>query len=78
MNKERVIKGFIRVHKRVNQLKPGELTFPKKGGRYRGVSVGRDKRGFFVYSAGKRSKSYKSPLDIPDGVIKKFRREGNA
>lgn len=43
---------------------------PKKSGRFKGVSVGEDKKGFYVYTHRCRSKSYPSTDKIPDSVIK--------
>ena len=48
-----------------------ELTIPKvKGKSFDGVSMGADKKGFFVYTHRARCHSYPSPEKIPDSKIK--------
>ena len=58
------------VDKRATQLEIGEITFPRKSGRFRGVSIGRDKDGFFVMTHRARSPSYESIEAIPNRVIR--------
>lgn len=58
------------VEKAANQLKLNEMTTPRTSGRYKGVSVGRDKDGFFVTTHRARSKSYLTLAKIPDAKIK--------
>jgi len=64
------------VDKRATNLDVGEITTPRRGGRYDGTSVGRDKNGFFVTTHRARSKSYESPKDIPSGKIKFIKSTG--
>lgn len=64
------------VNKRINQLQINELTLPRKSGRYRGVSIGRDRKGYFVTTHRARSKFYKAVGLIPDSVIKWIRSTG--
>lgn len=47
--------------------KPKDLT--KKTPKSKGVSMGMDKDGYFVYTHRCRSKSYKTPALIPKSVI---------
>jgi hypothetical protein len=55
--------------KRATDLEEGEGTYPRTSGRYRGVAIGRDKDGFFVFTHRTRSKSYPSLDKIPEKVI---------
>ena len=63
------IGGFELTNKDVSELEIGEGTYPRKGGRLRGVSVGRDKDGYFIFTHRARSKSYPTVKDIPDKVV---------
>ena len=58
-------KGYKMVHKRVNDLLEGEMTWCKHSGRYNGVSIGRDDDGYFACTHRARSESYPSPGAIP-------------
>jgi len=58
------------VDKKATELGINEITFPRKSGRFRGVSIGRDKDGFFVMTHRARSKSYESIEAIPNKVIR--------
>lgn len=50
---------------------PKSKEFSKKHGYYgRGVGMGIDENGYFVYTHRARSKSYKSELSIPVKVVK--------
>jgi hypothetical protein len=51
-------------------LRLHEYGCPKKGGKFRGVSVGRDRDGFFITTHRARSKSYLSIKDIPQKTIR--------
>ncbi|MDD4985927.1 MAG: hypothetical protein PHQ43_09070 [Dehalococcoidales bacterium] len=53
------------VTKPIAKLEVGEMTWCKHSGRYRGVSIGRDKDGYYVCTHRARSRSYRSPLSIP-------------
>jgi hypothetical protein len=64
------------VTKKANALETGERTWCKKGGRFQGVSVGRDKDGFYVFTHRARSKSYPSAADIPKKVVTFIRSTG--
>ena len=61
---------YTMVEKSVTRIAENEVTFPKHSGRYKGVSIGRDGNGFFATTHRARSRSYPSPLKIPDGKIK--------
>lgn len=58
-------KGYRMVHKRVTDLAEGEMTWCKHSGRYAGVSIGRDDKGFFAATHRARGDSYPSPDRIP-------------
>lgn len=61
---------YTMVKKPVTQVALNEVTFPKQSGRYNGVSIGRDKDGFFATTHRARSKSYPVPREIPDSKIR--------
>jgi len=63
-------------NKKVSDLEEGEGTYPRKGGRLRGVSVGRDEDGYYVFTHRSRSKSYPSVKDIPDRVVQQVESTG--
>lgn len=63
------IRGTTLTGKKITDLEIGEGTYPRHSGRYRGVSIGRDKNGYFIFTHRARSKSYPSPQDIPDKVL---------
>ena len=60
----------------IAKLAINEITTPRKGGRYRGTSVGRDKEGYFVMTHRARSKSYKKASGIPERRIKFVKSTG--
>jgi hypothetical protein len=64
------------VYKAVNTISIGELTYCKHSGRYSGVSIGRDKNGFFAATHRARSKSYPSPGKIPAKDLKWIKSTG--
>lgn len=64
------------VHKNIQELKVGEGTFSYHSGRYVGVSIGRDRNGFFVFTHRARSHSYPIPSDVPDHELKWIRSTG--
>ena len=43
---------------------------PKKGGKFKGCSIGKDDKGVYIYTHRCRSKSYPSLDKIPSKVIK--------
>lgn len=51
------------------KLKLNEYSCPKTSGRLRGISVGRDRDGYFVMTHRARSKSYPEVKDIPEKTI---------
>jgi len=61
---------YTMVKKSVANVALNEITLPKQSGRYKGVSIGRDKDGFFATTHRARSKSYSVPSQIPDSKIK--------
>jgi hypothetical protein len=67
-----IAKGFkyTSVQKHMNKLEVNEMTSPKQSGKWNGVSIGRDKDGFFCCTHRARSKSYPHPSKIPTGRIK--------
>ncbi|KKL70062.1 hypothetical protein LCGC14_2108610 [marine sediment metagenome] len=67
---------FRLVNKSVEKLEVGEVRYPYKLGRYKGVSVGRRKDGYFVATHRASSKSYSSPSAIPNSVIAKIEETG--
>jgi len=61
--------------------KTGKKTIEKglskpKGKNMDGVSLGKDKDGYFVYTHRARSDSYKSPEAIPASAIKQIESTG--
>ena len=69
-------KGYRPVHKQINQLQVGEITYPRHSGRYNGVSIGRDDDGYFVMTHRARSESYSSLDKIPMKTLKWIRSMG--
>lgn len=61
---------FLITSKRANQLAVNEITQPRRSGRYKGVSIGRDSQGYFVTTHRARSKSYPSTSKIPKSKIR--------
>jgi len=68
--------GVKLVEKAPENLEIGEGTFPAHGGKFRGVSVGRNDYGYFVFTHRTNSKEYNSPADIPDETITFVRSTG--
>lgn len=68
-NRDMHIMGVRLVDKDPNSLDIGEGTYPARGGRFKGVSVGRNKVGYFAFTHRANSREYNSPADIPDDVI---------
>lgn len=58
------------VDKKLLELEVGEITSPRRSGRYSGVSIGRDKKGYYVCTHRARSESYLHASDIPTSKIK--------
>lgn len=50
---------------RGDKLEKMEITYPRTSGKFRGVSLGRDKNGVFVMTHRARSKSYERQNKIP-------------
>jgi hypothetical protein len=67
---------FITTNKQISKLEVNEITQPRQSGRFRGVSIGRDKDGYFVTTHRSRSKSYINVNKIPDYKIKKVASTG--
>ena len=67
---------FKKVNKRIDQLQVNEMTWCRHSGRYKGVSIGRDRTGYFVCTHRASSKSYSSPSKIPESQIKWIRSTG--
>ena len=68
---------FCGVNKKPEELEVNECTMPFQSGKFSGVSICRDKNGYFVTTHRSRSKSYKSIDKIPISVIKKVEKTGN-
>ena len=68
--------AYKSVHKRVTDIRVGEMTYCKHSGRYDGVSIGRDDDGYFACTHRARSESYSSPDRIPLSKIKWIRSTG--
>jgi len=75
--KEIKIGKYTLVDKKVEELGLNELTHPHQGGRFRGVSVGRDKNGYFVATHRARSPSFPSPDKIPRSYIRFIESTGS-
>ena len=56
--------------KPIGSLAVCEYSAPRRSGRYAGVSVGRDREGFFAMTHRARSKSYPAASEIPKKVLK--------
>lgn len=56
---------YARRGTRGDKLKEREITYPRTSGKFRGVSLGRDKNGVFVMTHRARSKSYERQDKIP-------------
>lgn len=83
MKKMRVIsffntikRGIALVDKHSSKLEVNEGTYCRRSGRFNGVSIGRDKNGYFVFTHRARSKSYDSVGKIPNSVIKYIESTG--
>ena len=72
----RKVGKFTMKEVRISQLEINEFTTPRRSGRYRGTSVGRDKNGYFVMTHRARSKSYPRAAGIPVAKIKFVRSTG--
>lgn len=53
-----------------------DKTVPKTSGRFKGVSLKQDEKGFYVCTHRARSASYKSQADIPQSIVKQIERTG--
>jgi hypothetical protein len=72
-------KGLLHPDNKVNkieQLEVGKYTTPRTSEKFRGVSVGLDKDGYFVTTHRAKSKSYPSIDKIPKSVIKFIKSTG--
>ena len=76
MTEDISIHGFKLVEKVPEELEVGEGTRPHQGGRFRGVSVGRSKLGYFAFTHRARSKTWNEPKEIPDDVVTFIRSTG--
>lgn len=65
------------VDKPIGELEVGDVSWPRHSGRYRGVSVGRDKKGYYVCTHRARSKSYELVRKIPLSDIRRIRSTGS-
>lgn len=70
------IRGILLVDKNSSMLQVGEGTHPRQSGRFDGVSIGRDRRGYFVFTHRARSKSYVSRGKIPNNIIRYIKSTG--
>ncbi len=74
---EKVIVGGVELReKNPHELEIGEGTMPIQGGRFRGVSVGRNDTGYFVFTHRAMSREYDSPNNIPDNAVGFVRSTG--
>lgn len=64
------------VNKTIAQLKVGDLSRCRQSGRYDGVSIGRDSKGYFAATHRARSKSYETARKIPLKVLKWIKSTG--
>ena len=77
MAEETIVMGMkLMENKAPEELEVGEGTYPPQGGRFRGVSIGRNKIGYFCFTHRATSREYNSPKDIPDGTIEFIRTTG--
>jgi hypothetical protein len=77
MTEKSLIGDVNLVDKAPENLDIGEGTNPSLGGRFRGVSVGRNEYGYFAFTHRTRTnKTYNSPADIPDNDIQFVRSTG--
>lgn len=67
--KSKPLPGFSIFHGSIIDLKEDMITSSRRNGKFAGVSVGRDKDGFFAIKKTMRTKSYARALDIPDDEI---------
>lgn len=67
---------FAKKGTRGDGLEKGEITYPRTSGKFRGVSLGKDKNGIFVMTHRARSKSYEKQDKIPLKDIKFIRSTG--
>lgn len=54
---------------KASQLEVNEISCPRKGGRFRGTSIGRDAEGYFATTHRARSRSYQDTRSIPQKTI---------
>jgi len=64
------------VDKAPENLEIGEGTFPAGGGKFRGVSVGRNDYGYFAFTHRTNSREFNTPADIPDETVTFVRSTG--
>jgi len=72
----RKVGRYTVVKKRGTSLEVNELTTPRTSGKFKGVSIGRDKQGIFVGTHRARSKSYETLADIPKDKIAYIKSTG--
>jgi len=68
--------AFKLVKKTINQLSVNEGTYCRHSGKYSGVSIGRDRNGYYAFTHRARSKSYPTAGKIPTSTIKWIRSTG--
>ena len=76
MTEESLTGGVKLVEKAPEDLDIGEGTYPAHGGRFRGVSIGRNDYGYFAFTHRTNSKEYDSPAKIPEETITFVRSTG--
>ena len=64
------------VDKPIGELEVGDISRPRRSGRYRGVSIGRDKKGYYVLTHRARGNSYESVRKIPLAEIARIKSTG--
>lgn len=64
------------VEKAPENLEVGEGTYPALGGKFRGVSVGRNEYGFFAFTHRTNSREFNTPSDIPEETVTFVRSTG--
>lgn len=76
MTEEVTIHGFKLVEKAPENLEIGEGTYPARGGKFRGVSVGRSKLGYCAFTHRADSRTFNTPKDIPEETVTFIRSTG--
>lgn len=76
MSEDIIVAGVSLTDKDPHDLEVGEGTYPAKGGRFRGVSVGRNDTGYFVFTHRAMSREFDSPDKINDNAIEFIRSTG--